>query len=120
VSACVVRTDHIDYLVSAAVTFVAVDPLVHGVDPDELGRAFLRENIRSVMHRYDNESIDAGEVASYADMVERYRYRFRRLPVEPLQSYKVAACWKYQASAHPCLTRATSSGPVDRRVVDLR
>jgi hypothetical protein len=109
-SAFVQHTDHIDLLVTALVRY-DVRPGIKDVtapghwrtinllDLDEVGRTLLRENVKSVMDRYD--SIDGEEQADYAAQIASYNY-FSTPDPQPSVVALIKACigYGYQSCEH--------------------
>ena len=104
-SAFIVNDDHISLLVTAAIDGRDLEASwlnqLPGApdkpdDPDSVGQALLRENARSVMHRYRGD--DLGGVESMV------AYRFRRIYyglVTPVVVLKSCDCYDYQACEMP-------------------
>ena len=84
-SAFVVTTKHIDYLVAAALAYkITLLP-----SADVIGSTLLEENYRSVNHRYHD-----------ADAAPAYRYTDPKLPIIHIQVIKAAQCLRYQSCEH--------------------
>jgi hypothetical protein len=109
VSSFVVGTDHIDYLVTAALRFAPDEARAVEPDPTELGRLLLAENVATVAGRYLGDDdpdlydeIDEEELAELEEEREVYRamvdgYVFRPVDeVDAVQAAAVAECWQYQ------------------------
>lgn len=95
-SAFVLSSTHIDVLVSAAIELGLVRRFRD--ETEEFGRMLLRENVRSVVHRY--RLAGTQEAEDYEAAVAAYR--FRRYPwVRPEAAAKAAHCYEYQACEHP-------------------
>ncbi len=105
-SAFILGTDHIDYLVSAA---VGAGIGGHGLywdgervewhNADRVGAALLRENIASVSFRYAPH--DGGLPGPVPNPVpEDYGYQ-PFLRVETAQVLKAIDCYEYQSCEHP-------------------
>lgn len=100
-SAFIVGTDHIDYLVAAAIQFnipygriVWEGQRVEIGNADAVGAGLLRENIASVMHRYSHRD------DVHAPDPDAYRYRPFGA-IDPVQTIKAVGCLEYQSCEHP-------------------
>lgn len=107
-SAFVVGTDHIDYLVQAAICYgrggyVSYGQRRVGLDiADEVGADLLRENILSVMYRYPDSAVDNLPGPIPTPRPDEYRYHEGGLPkLEPVQVLQAIACYGYQSCEHP-------------------
>lgn len=108
-SAFILGTDHIDYLVSAA-----VDAGTHqsgfGIywdgervewhNADVVGAALLRENIASVSHRYADNGTGSLPGPIPNPVPEDYVY-LPFLKVDAAQVLKALDCYEYQSCEHP-------------------
>lgn len=114
-SAFIVGTDHIDFLVSAAcryeITYYSgrsksANPIdwkrvrVDHANADEIGSMLMRENLASISHRY-------GDVPSEDHLAAIAGYRMRSVAIgvpgqtAALDVLKAAACLRYQSCEHP-------------------
>lgn len=99
-SAFIVSTDHIDYLVSAALAYGRGgyvnygDTYISAQNATDTGAGLIAENTASVQHRYPDRDDLAMDTAT--------AYRFRPfLHVTPVQTLKAIQCYEYQACEHP-------------------
>lgn len=105
-SAFVVGTDHIDYLVHAAQTygrqtFRFNGQIVNSSTADEVGAMLLAENIMSVRHRYPDCEYDQLPGTVPTQHAIGYRYRFPRVRLNAVQVLKALNCYEYQSCEHP-------------------
>jgi hypothetical protein len=105
-SAFIVSNDHIDYLVSAALTYGRGgyvkygDVYISSQNANETGARLISENTNSVQYRYPDEPINAlpGPIAT----VYAIDYKYRPfLHVTPVQTLKALSCYEYQSCEHP-------------------
>lgn len=108
-SAFILGTDHIDYLVSAAVE-AGIHQGGFGIywdgqrvewhNADVVGAALLRENIASVSYRY--QDFGTGNLPGPIPNPVPKDYVFLPfLRVEPAQVVKAIDCYEYQSCEHP-------------------
>jgi hypothetical protein len=100
-SAYVVSDKHINYLVNAAIhynthcTYITWgESRAEFGNADEIARALLGENIKSVAYRYSEQP----DLAS----VEAFRHRWDGLKApDAVQVLKAIHCYEYQSCEHP-------------------
>ena len=62
---------------------------------DELGETLLRETVRSVWHRYEDEDM----IPDWAR--QRYTYKDPGFALSPVEFIKALQCYRYQSCEHP-------------------
>lgn len=92
-SAWVCSDQHINYIVSAAVRFDGYNDL--GMKPEDMGRLLLAENVRSVLHRYGDDTLGVDEVAEYAAQIDGYKY-VEVVAAKQVDALKLLDSWAYQ------------------------
>lgn len=114
-SAYVVDTAHIDYLVQAAIAYGQGGYMyIRGErteyhNADMLGAVLLQENIASVMHRYPDCAVDDLPGPIPTQTVEGYTYREGGLPqITPVAVLKAISGYEYQSCEHPDWTSSAA------------
>lgn len=107
-SAFILGTDHIDYLVSAALDcgirqngfgIYWLNERIEWHNADQIGAALLRENIASVSFRYESHRGDLpGPIPN--PLPDAYTYQ-PFLEVDTAQVLKALDCYEYQSCEHP-------------------
>ncbi len=119
-----VGSDHIDYLVTAAVHA----GVVPAAKARALGKALVRENTESCLwdsfggpgaveswEDLDEEERDDEELAAIMGWRAGYTYRPVDLGLlDPAQTARMLACWRYQATAAPRHMRRSGWLAMDR------
>lgn len=116
-SAFIVSENHIHALIEAGCSrrytrghvlrwYVSGDPArpreLRWENADEIGRMLWEENVKSVAHRYPNDTPDTLPGPVPAADPEAYRWkRPRPRALEPVEALKAIACYEYQSSEHP-------------------
>lgn len=105
-SAWCVESDHIDYLISAALRYdgqyIRIGKLRVIEDPTEAGRRLVLTNRLSVAYRYD-EPID-GELPGPTKQLMATDYTFSKVEhrlIDIPTTFKAVFCYKYQSCEHP-------------------
>lgn len=91
-SAFLVDTDHIDYLVTAVFKYAVQWTDLVGIGDNGIGRRLLEANAESVSYRYNEPAADVSQ------------YTFKALnysKIDPVQTLKAIACWQYQTCENP-------------------
>lgn len=116
-SAFILDTNHIDYLVNAAITLNRTNresirfagESVEGDTADAIGRALWQENVASVAYRYPGATFGAGADhglpgPANVDHESLATYRHRRprgIDFDPVVTLSALACYEYQSCEHP-------------------
>ena len=69
----------------------------------QAGRMLLRENARSVLHRYDEDVLGHDEVVAYDQQIAGYVYvkgGQSQRTATPVQALKLMNSWRYQSCEH--------------------
>lgn len=117
-SAFMCSDEHVNRILDAARRVDGTHDLIHYLRdvpgdslPDKLtslGRMMHRENLRSIMHRYDDVTVEEGEGLEYEQQVDRYVYvpgGEQQKHTTAVEGLKLLASWRYQSCEHPAETR---------------
>lgn len=98
-SAWIIGSDHLDLLLTAALSWDLLNP----DDADETGRMLWRENLASVAYRYpgDADGDRPGPIDFTDRDVDTYRFQLYPGPVDPEVVKPAATSLAYQSCEHP-------------------
>lgn len=68
------------------------------------GRMMHRENMRSMLYRYDADVLETGEALEYEKQINRFVYvpgGEEQTRTAPIAGLKLIASWRYQSCEHP-------------------
>jgi hypothetical protein len=115
-SAWIVGSDHLDLLLTAALSW----DLLNRDDADKTGRMLWRENLNSVAYRYpaDRDGDRPGPVAFKDRHVDAYRFQLYPGPVDPEVVGQAAVSLGYQSCEHSGWAASSACAFVTRLEID--